>query len=86
MAQVRDFRNMPSGPVEDAPFVEVKVGDRVGFKSDFEQHGTIIEILPKRGRWQRGQELRLRNENGFGGEYLRYAKETIVYDEDCWLE
>ncbi len=60
----------------------VKVGDCVGFKSDFEQTGEIIEI--NRVEY-RGVVLTLRNPNGFGGEYLRHAKTTKVRAEDCWI-
>lgn len=63
--------------------VEVKVGDWVGFKSDFEQFGQITKI--ERNNWG-SWNLYLHNENGFGGDYLRYAKNTMELSTDCWLE
>lgn len=77
MAQVRDFRNFKGGDIELAPLVSVKVGDVVGFKSDYEQSGKIVKID--------GDRLTLSNPNGFGGEYLRYAKKTIERASDCWI-
>jgi len=62
---------------------EVKVGDWVGFKSDYEQYGQIKEI--RRSKFRNDAELVLFNENGFGGEYLRYAKTTVEHASDCWL-
>jgi hypothetical protein len=67
-----------SGAIEDMPKVEVKVGDWVGFKSDYEQSGRITKI--------EGSQLTLHNDNGFGGEYLRYAKTTVVDAGDCWID
>ena len=60
---------------EDYP---VQVGDFVGFKSDYEQVGRITKI---EGDW-----LTLENENGFGGEYLRYATTTREHASDCWID
>jgi hypothetical protein len=57
---------------------QVKVGDVVGFKSDYEQYGRIVKI--------EGNKLTLVNENGFGGQYLRYAKQTVERADDCWLD
>jgi hypothetical protein len=84
MAKVRDFRGDFSGPTENAPLTDVKVGDVVGFKSDHEQYGKIIAIISG-GRYGR-DKLRLRNEDGFSGDYLRYAKETEEDAADCWLD
>jgi hypothetical protein len=56
----------------------VKIGDTVGFKSDFEQYGKIIAIA--------GDRLTLENPNGFGGEYLRYATQTTERASDCWID
>ncbi len=58
--------------------VEVKVGDSVGFKSDHEQYGTITKIV--------GNNLHLYNPNGFGGEYLRYATDTVEPADRCWID
>ena len=46
----------------------VKVGDSVGFKSDFEQRGRIQEI--RRNDYNGKYELVLFNERGFGGDYI----------------
>ena len=72
-ATVRDFDDNP---------VTVKVGDWVGFKSDYEQSGKIVEI--KGGTY--GTTLVLENENGFGGEYLRYATRTEESADRCWSD
>ena len=58
--------------------VSVSVGDSVNFKSDVEQHGVITKID---GPW-----LTLHNPNGFPGDYLRYATETVEHQNDCWKE
>jgi hypothetical protein len=76
-ARVKDLRNMQNGSFEDAPLARVKVGDWVDFKSDIEQSGQIVKID--------GNRLHLHNDNGFRGEYLRYAKDTVVYAGDCWI-
>lgn len=64
--------------------VEVKVGDVVGFKSDYEQRGKIVKIT--RSQWGSGYNLTLENPDGFGGEYLRYATTTVERDSDCWID
>jgi hypothetical protein len=56
----------------------IKIGDTVGFKSDFEQSGEVIKI--------NGDKVMLYNENGFGGEYLRYATTTWEEASRCWIE
>jgi len=61
----------------------VKVGDSVGFKSDYEQYGRIVEITKDADYgWVR---LTLENKNGFGGEYLRYSTKTTVPADECWI-
>jgi len=67
--------------------VDVKVGDWVGFKSDHEQSGQIVEINHVRS-WDGRQRatLTLENKNGFGGDYLRYATRTTEDSEDCWID
>lgn len=62
---------------------QVKVGDHVSFKSDYEQAGQITKIERDR---MGNVTLTLENENGFGGEYLRYATTTTVWASDCWLD
>lgn len=78
MARVRDLRKFKAGSLEDAPLVTVKVGDVVGFKSDHEQYGKIVKIV--------GDRLHLHNPNGFGGDYLRYATDTVECAGDCWID
>ncbi len=68
------------GQMVEEPGHMVGVGDWVGFKSDIEQTGQIVEII--RGRYN--VELVLANEDGFSGDYLRYAKRTTVFAADCW--
>ena len=68
----------------DTRAMTCKVGDWVGFKSDYEQSGEIIAI--DRGTyWPYTRTYVLENLNGFGGEYLRYATRTSVRAEDCWV-
>ena len=62
----------------------VRVGDVVGFKSDFEQYGTIVAI--KNSMWGTGKVLVLENKAGFVGEYLRYATRTEELASDCWID
>lgn len=57
---------------------EIKVGDTVGFKSDYEQYGKVTKI--------EGNRLHLHNPSGFGGEYLRYATDTVELASDCWVD
>lgn len=63
---------------------EVKVyeGDWVGFKSDYEQSGKVTKIV---GSGRRAS-LHLHNPGGFGGDYLRYATDTQMDADDCWVE
>jgi hypothetical protein len=60
----------------------VRVGDWVGFKSDIEQHGQITKITEEYCY----TKLHLHNDHGFSGEYLRYATDTVVDADDCWVE
>jgi uncharacterized protein Veg len=69
MAQVQNFAG---------GMVTVKVGDWVGFKSDIEQSGQIVEI--------RGNQLVLKNKSGFSGGYIGGKKQTIEFAGDCWVE
>lgn len=59
----------------------VKVGDVVCFKSDYEQTGEIVKI---EGAGTTAK-LHLHDPNGFGGEYLRYATDTVEDADRCWL-
>ena len=61
----------------------MKVGDTVCFKSDIEQCGTIVAIkFDIMGR----KVLVLENEDGFEGDYLRYATRTQELASDCWVD
>ena len=60
---------------------KVKVGDIVGFKSDYEQYGKIINI---KGFGENAM-LELYDPDGFGGDYLRYDTHTSVEAKRCWL-
>jgi hypothetical protein len=33
-----------------------------------------------------GDRLTLENPDGFGGDYLRYAKTTVERASDCWID
>jgi signal peptidase I len=70
MAEVHNYRT--------GKMVTIKVGDVVGFKSDYEQHGRVTKI--------EGDRLTLENPDGFGGDYLRYAKTTVERVSDCWID
>ena len=61
----------------------VKVGDVVGFKSDYEQHGQIVAI--KQSLFGNSKILVLENKNGFHGDYI--GGETVHTESavDCWL-
>ena len=64
--------------------ITISVGDVVFFKSDIEQGGRVEEIIPRKGYLSSGgYDLRLSNPDGFPGEYLRYATETIEPAEIC---
>ena len=60
----------------------VKVGDWVGFKSDVEQSGQIVEIKKS----YMGYKLVLENEYGFHGDYIGGQTRTTEEASDCWLE
>lgn len=61
----------------------IRVGDTVWFKSDYEQCGEVVKIVKDYfgAIW-----LTLKNDDGFGGDYLRYATGTIVSPQRCWIE
>ena len=59
----------------------VKVGDWVGFKSDIEQSGQIVEIKKS----YMGHSLVLENKSGFGGGYIGGDTVTTELASDCWL-
>jgi len=62
--------------------VDVKIGDWVGFKSDIEQSGQIVEIKKS----YMGHSLVLENKNGFQGGYIGGDTITTELASDCWLE
>jgi hypothetical protein len=61
---------------------QVKVGDWVGFKSDIEQSGQIVDIKTS----YMGASLVLENKNGFHGDYIGGDTITTELARDCWLE
>ncbi len=60
--------------------MEISVGEWVGFKSDYEQSGQVVKIEGK----GKSARVHLHDDNGFGGEYLRYTTDTIVFGEDIF--
>jgi hypothetical protein len=60
----------------------VKVGDWVGFKSDIEQSGQIVEIKKS----YMGNSLVLENKYGFHGDYIGGQTITTEQASDCWVE
>jgi len=61
----------------------VKVGDWVGFKSDIEQSGQIVEIK-KTACF--GVSLVLENKSGFHGDYIGGDTVTTELASDCWVD
>ena len=61
---------------------EVQIGDWVGFKSDIEQSGKIVEIKSS----YMGASLVLENTSGFSGGYIGGDTITTELARDCWLE
>ena len=62
---------------------EVTVGDWVGFKSDIEQSGVIVEI---KKTVCFGVSLVLQNNNGFSGDYIGGETITTQLARDCWID
>jgi hypothetical protein len=60
----------------------VTIGDWVGFKSDIEQSGQIVEIKTS----YMGASLVLENKSGFHGDYIGGDTITTELARDCWLE
>jgi len=60
----------------------VKVGDYVGFKSDVEQYGKIVEIKQS----YMGASLVLENASGFSGGYIGGQTITTELARDCWID
>jgi hypothetical protein len=61
---------------------EVTVGDVVGFKSDIEQSGVIVEIK----KTYAGVSLVLENKHGFSGDYIGGDTITTQLASDCWAD
>ena len=62
---------------------EVKIGDYVGFKSDIEQWGKIVDI---KRTVSFGVSLVLENVNGFSGDYIGGDTVTTQLARDCWID
>ena len=60
----------------------VKVGDWVGFKSDIEQSGQIVDIKKS----YMGHSLVLENKHGFHGDYIGGQTITTELASDCWRD
>ena len=60
----------------------VKVGDWVGFKSDIEQSGQIVEIKKS----YMGHSLVIENKYGFHGDYIGGQTITTELASDCWVD
>jgi hypothetical protein len=60
---------------------EVNIGDWVGFKSDIEQSGQIVEIKSS----YMGKSLVLENKSGFQGGYIGGETITTELARDCWI-
>jgi len=60
----------------------VTLGDWVGFKSDIEQSGKIVDIK----QTYMGTSLVLENRNRFSGDYIGGETITTELARDCWLE
>ena len=60
----------------------VKIGDYVGFKSDIEQSGRIVDIK----KTYFGTSLTLENQNGFSGDYIGGDTITTQTAKDCWID
>ena len=56
----------------------VQIGDFVGFKSDIEQYGKIVEI--------NGSNLLLKASSTFSGDYIGGEEFTTVHAASCWID
>ena len=85
MTKFKEFINEEMTAVVDGK--TVKVGDVVGFKSDFEQYGKIIKIAKASyGRGTIELTLQSSSDSGFDGEYIKGDKTTVERAEDCWID
>jgi len=62
--------------------VTVNIGDWVGFKSDIEQSGKIVDIKSS----YMGVSLILENQSGFSGDYIGGETITTQLARDCWID
>ena len=62
--------------------VTVNIGDWVGFKSDIEQSGKIVDIKSS----YMGVSLILENQSGFSGDYIGGETITTELARDCWID
>ena len=62
---------------------EVTIGDVVGFKSDIEQSGVIVEI---KKTVCFGVSLVIENKHGFSGDYIGGDTITTQLARDCWID
>jgi hypothetical protein len=60
----------------------VNIGDWVGFKSDIEQSGKIVDIKSS----YMGVSLILENQSGFSGDYIGGETITTQLARDCWID
>ena len=60
----------------------VNIGDWVGFKSDIEQSGKIVDIKSS----YMGVSLILENTSGFSGDYIGGDTITTELARDCWID
>jgi hypothetical protein len=60
----------------------VTIGDYVGFKSDIEQSGKIVDIK----KTYFGTSLTLENKSGFHGDYIGGDTITTQVARDCWID
>lgn len=60
----------------------VKVGDIVGFKSDIEQYGKVVEIISD----YRGTRFKLEAYTTFSGGYIGGQKHTEEEASRCWID
>lgn len=60
---------------------EVKVGDVVEFKSDYEQCGEVVQMSH-----DGYLVLKSRSERGFGGDYIGGNETHRVHVSQCWKD
>ena len=58
-----------------------KVGQVVGFKSDVEQYGTIVEVREDR---YNATEYKVKASDRFHGEYIGGQEYTLIYEDQIF--